>query len=148
MFIDKDLLNRTTHGDARGQAELYELLAEERIDKKAFLSYYVRRQVMNDLRRQRPRSPTSRKIIRQANEEQETIREEALNHTQAGHPDAAAVASSDLAYLRAKTEVQVSHEEHRFRMQPKNVYKTKSIVSYHWSPKKRREMQQRVNKIT
>jgi len=28
-------------GDGRGQAELYELLTNEGIDKKAFLSYYV-----------------------------------------------------------------------------------------------------------
>jgi hypothetical protein len=38
------------------QAELYELLTNEGIDKKAFLSYYVRRQVMNDVKR-RVKSP-------------------------------------------------------------------------------------------
>ena len=59
-----------------------------------------------------------------------------------------AQAHQDVAYLRAKTEVMVNHEEHRYRMEPKNVYKTKSVVSYHWSPKKRREMQQRVNRVT
>ena len=48
---DKALLNRTTMGDAKGQADLYELLTNEGIDKKAFLSYYVRRQVMNDVKR-------------------------------------------------------------------------------------------------
>ena len=58
---------------------------------------------------------------------------------------AAAQASSDVAYLRAKTEVMVNHEEHRFRMEPKNVAKVKSIISYHWSPKKRRQMQRKTN---
>ena len=43
MYIDRNMLDRTTYGDAKGQAELYELLADEKIDKKAFLSYYVRR---------------------------------------------------------------------------------------------------------
>ena len=57
-------------------------------------------------------------------------------------------AHQDVAYLRAKTEVMVNHEEHRYRMEPKNVYKTRSVVNYHWSPKKRREMQNRVNRVT
>ena len=43
MYIDQQLLDRTTYGDGKGQAELYELLSNEKIDKKAFLSYYVRR---------------------------------------------------------------------------------------------------------
>lgn len=33
-------------------------------------------------------------------------------------------------------------------MEPRHVYQTPSIVSFHWSPKKRREMQKRVNRIT
>jgi len=41
MRIDQDLHNRSLVGDGRGQAELYELLTNEGIDKKAFLSYYV-----------------------------------------------------------------------------------------------------------
>jgi hypothetical protein len=49
-------------GDARGQAELYELLSNEGIDKKAFLSYYVRRQVINDVKR-RVKSPMSKRLI-------------------------------------------------------------------------------------
>jgi hypothetical protein len=56
MRIDQDLQNRSMYGDGRGQAELYELLTNEGIDKKAFLSYYVRRQVMNDVKR-RVKSP-------------------------------------------------------------------------------------------
>jgi hypothetical protein len=43
MRIDQDLHNRTTYGDGVGQAELYSFLTNEGIDKKAFLSYYVRR---------------------------------------------------------------------------------------------------------
>ena len=38
MRIDQDLQNRSMYGDGRGQAELYELLTNEGIDKKAFLS--------------------------------------------------------------------------------------------------------------
>lgn len=33
-------------------------------------------------------------------------------------------------------------------MQPNNIRKVKSIVNYHWSPKKKREMQRNLNKIT
>lgn len=33
-------------------------------------------------------------------------------------------------------------------MEPKNIHKVKSIVNYHWSPKKRAQMQRKVNKIT
>ncbi len=33
-------------------------------------------------------------------------------------------------------------------MKPKQVHKVKSIVSYHWSPKKRRQMQRKVNRVT
>ena len=68
--------------------------------------------------------------------------------TQNGDTRGEAQANSNVAYLRAKTEVMVNAEELRYRMKPKNIYKTKSIVSYHWSPKKRRQMQKRVNKIT
>lgn len=57
-------------------------------------------------------------------------------------------AQSSCAYLRAKTEVLVNHEEHRYRMKPKNIYKTKSIVNYHWSPKKKRQMQRKIQKCT
>ena len=60
----------------------------------------------------------------------------------------AAQAESDVAYLRVKTEVAVNHEEHRYRMQPKNIRKVKSIVNYHWSPKKRRQMQKKINRVT
>lgn len=55
---------------------------------------------------------------------------------------------SDIAYLWAKTEVKVNHEEHWYRMEPNNIHKVKSIVNYHWSPKKWREMQRWVNRIT
>ena len=55
-----------------------------------------------------------------------------------GNVLAAAQAQTDVAYLRAKTEVMVNHEEHRYRMVPKNIKKVRSIVNYHWSPKKRR----------
>jgi hypothetical protein len=65
-----------------------------------------------------------------------------------GHPEQAANIGSDIAFLRAKTEVDVNHEEHRYRMEPRNINKVRSIVNYHWSPKKRREMQNRVNRIT
>ena len=143
MHIDKALLNRTTMGDARGQADLYEMLSNEGIDKKAFLSYYVRRQVMNDVKR-RCKSPRSKRIIREAQGEQEDLCDQTLNGTMIEK----AQAHQDTAYLRAKTEVMVNHEEHRYRMEPKNVYKTRSVVSYHWSPKKRREMQRRVNRVT
>lgn len=143
MHIDKSLLNRTTIGDGLGQAGLYELLSNEGIDKKAFLSYYVRRQVMNDVKG-RCKSPGSKRIIREAQEEQEELHDKTMNGTMIEQ----AQANSDTAYLRAKTEVMVNHEEHRYRMEPKNVYKTRSIVSYHWSPKKRREMQRRVNRVT
>lgn len=140
MYIDNDLLNRTAYGDAKGQADLYELLTNEGIDKKAFLSYYVRRQVVNDIKR-RCKSPRSRKIIREAQEEQAELRDQTLNATTVGDVMGAAQAESDVAYLRVKTEVDVNHEEHRYRMLPKNIRKVKSIVSYHWSPKKRRQMQ-------
>lgn len=33
-------------------------------------------------------------------------------------------------------------------MEPRHVYETPSIVNFHWSPKKRRELQKRVNRIT
>jgi hypothetical protein len=33
-------------------------------------------------------------------------------------------------------------------MEPVNISKVKSIVNYHWSPKKRAQMQRKVNKIT
>ena len=65
------------------------------------------------------------------------MRDRSLNETNAGHLWNAAQAQSDIAYLRAKTEVMVNHEEHRYRMEPKNIAKVKSIVNYHWSPKKR-----------
>ncbi len=42
----------------------------------------------------------------------------------------------------------MNHEEHRYRMEPPQVEKTRSVVNYHWSPKKRREMQRRTNRIT
>ena len=42
----------------------------------------------------------------------------------------------------------MNHEEHRYRMEPHNISKVKSIVNYHWSPKKRRQMQRKVNRIT
>lgn len=147
MRIDQDLHNRTTWGDGEGQAELYTFLTNEGIDKKAFLSYYVRRQVMNDVKR-RCKSPVSKRMLRDAQDEQSHLRETSLNETSMGHNLEAAQANSDCAYLRAKTEVMVNHEEHRYRMLPKNVYKTRSIVNYHWSPKKRRQMQNKIQRVT
>ena len=93
---------------------------------------------MNDVKRNRCRSPRSKKIIREAKEHQYDLRSDALNSTNHGDLRGAAQAETDVAYLRAKTEVDINHEEHRYRMEPKNIYKTKSIVNYHWSPKKRR----------
>ena len=103
---------------------------------------------MNDVRRNRCRSPISKKIVREAREHQTDLRHEALDSTHHGDLSQAAQATSDVAFLRAKTEVDVAHEEHRYRMEPKNIYKVKSIVNYHWSPKKRKQMQRQVNKIT
>lgn len=74
--------------------------------------------------------------------------QEQLNETHMGHETKAHNIGSDIAYLRAKTEVMVNHEEHRFRMEPQNIHKVRSIVNYHWSPKKRRQMQRKVNQIT
>lgn len=65
-----------------------------------------------------------------------------------GHETKAHNIGSDIAYLRAKTEVMVNHEEHRYRMESENIHKVRSIVNYHWSPKKRRQMQRKVNQIT
>ena len=147
MRIDQDLLNRSLVGDGKGQASLYEMLTNEGIDKKAFLSYYVRRQVINDIKR-RCKSPRSKRMIQEAQEEQADLRDRTLNETTAGNALGAAQAESDVAYLRVKTEVAVNHEEHRYRMMPKNIRKVKSIVNYHWSPKKRRQVQKKINRVT
>ncbi len=74
--------------------------------------------------------------------------QEVLNETHQGHVNKASNIKQDVAYLWAKTEVMVNHEEHRYWMEPVNIHKVKSIVNYHWSPKKKREMQVKVNRIT
>ena len=104
--------------------------------------------MMDDLRRNRQSSPVSKRILQHAREEQDELREDALNKTANGDVRGEAQTKSDIAYFRAKTEVMVNAEEHRFRMTQNKLKKVKSIVSYHWSPKKRRQMQKRVNKIT
>lgn len=54
----------------------------------------------------------------------------------------------DLHYQRHKQDVMIDTAIQKERMNPDNIKKAKSRVSYHWSPKRRREMQKESDYMT
>ncbi|CAI2362035.1 unnamed protein product [Moneuplotes crassus] len=48
----------------------------------------------------------------------------------------------DMSYSRHKQDIDIDTAIQKERMKPSNIKKTQSRVSYHWSPKRRREMKQ------
>ena len=54
----------------------------------------------------------------------------------------------DLNYMRHKNDIGIDTAIQRERMKPSNIKKTKSRVSYHWSPKRRREMREEGDLMT
>ena len=54
----------------------------------------------------------------------------------------------DLNYQRHKQDIMIDTAIQKERMNPKNINSTKSRVSYHWSPKRRKEMQKESEYMT
>ena len=54
----------------------------------------------------------------------------------------------DLNYMRHKNDIDIDTAIQKERMKPTNIKKTKSRVSYHWSPKRRREMREEGDLMT
>lgn len=54
----------------------------------------------------------------------------------------------DMSYVRHKNDIEIDTAIQKERMKTKNLNKTKSRVSYHWSPKRRKEMKEESDYMT